>query len=107
MLPRVMVLFLMMLGSVKGAEGVVLLHGLSRTSASMAKMERALVSEGYVVLNCEMKNRRVITSVMAFLKFGQFRGGTEPAAAPNGGPVPPSGNSGVMEWPQSVSYIKC
>src|SRR5580765_2733773 len=57
MLPRVIVLFLMMLGSVKGAEGVVLLHGLCRTSASMAKMEDALASEGYVVLNCDYPSR--------------------------------------------------
>lgn len=54
---RVMVLFLMMLGSVKGAEGVVLIHGLSRKSASMAKMERALASAGYVVLNCDYPSR--------------------------------------------------
>ncbi|HWW00823.1 MAG TPA: alpha/beta fold hydrolase [Candidatus Acidoferrum sp.] len=57
MLPRGIVLFFVMLGSVKGAEGVVLLHGLGRTSASMAKMERALASEGYVVLNCEYPSR--------------------------------------------------
>ena len=57
MLPRVIVLFLMMLGSVKGAEGVVLLHGLWRSSASMAKMGDALASEGYVVLNCDYPSR--------------------------------------------------
>jgi triacylglycerol esterase/lipase EstA (alpha/beta hydrolase family) len=47
----------MTLGSVKGAEGVVLLHGLSRSSASMAKMDRALASEGYVVVNCDYSSR--------------------------------------------------
>lgn len=55
---RVVVLFLMMLSSVKGAEGVVLLHGLWRTSASMAKMESALASEGYIVLNCDYPSRK-------------------------------------------------
>jgi pimeloyl-ACP methyl ester carboxylesterase len=55
--PRILFLFLLTLSSVKGAEGVVLLHGLSRSSASMAKMERALASEGYVVLNCDYSSR--------------------------------------------------
>ncbi|MGJ8672165.1 esterase/lipase family protein [Rubritalea sp.] len=32
-------------------EGVILLHGLCRTSASMSKMERALTESGYSVLN--------------------------------------------------------
>lgn len=58
MLPGVIVLFLIAVGSVKGAEGVVLLRGLPRTSASMAKLEAALVSEGYVVVNGENPSRK-------------------------------------------------
>jgi triacylglycerol lipase len=54
---RFIFLFFMMLDSVKAAEGVVLLHGLWRTSASMAKVEGALVSAGYVVLNCDYPSR--------------------------------------------------
>lgn len=51
------VLFLLTFISAKAAEGVILLHGLARTSASMANMERALVAEGYVVLNCDYLSR--------------------------------------------------
>jgi len=32
-------------------EGVILLHGLTRTSKVMSKMQKALVKEGYLVLN--------------------------------------------------------
>src|SRR5580765_8495772 len=53
----VVAIFLLTLGSVKGAEGVVLIHGMSRSSASMIKLERALASEGYVVLNCDYSTR--------------------------------------------------
>src|SRR5262245_43215241 len=56
-IPGAIVLLSLTLGSVKGAEGVVLLHGMSRSSASMAKMERALASEGYVVVNCDYSTR--------------------------------------------------
>lgn len=52
-IPAVIVLFLLTFGSVKGAEGVVLIHGMSRSSASMTKLESALAAEGYVVLNCD------------------------------------------------------
>ena len=55
--PRILALFLLTLGSVKGAEGVVLLHGMSRSSASMVKLERALASEGYVVVNSDYPSR--------------------------------------------------
>src|SRR5688572_30823453 len=51
MLLRVIAFFFAMLGSIRGEEGVVLLHGLGRTSASMAKLERILASQGYVVVN--------------------------------------------------------
>ncbi len=38
-------------------EGVILLHGLCRTKASMAKMEAALTREGYVVANVAYPSR--------------------------------------------------
>ncbi len=46
-----------MLVPAKAAEGVILLHGLARTSASMVKMEKALTAEGYIVLNCDYSSR--------------------------------------------------
>lgn len=39
------------------AEGVILLHGLARTSRSMTKLETALKAEGYVVLNIDYASR--------------------------------------------------
>jgi pimeloyl-ACP methyl ester carboxylesterase len=38
-------------------ETVVLIHGLCRTSRSMAKMEKALVAEGYHVINVDYPSR--------------------------------------------------
>lgn len=38
-------------------ETVVLLHGLCRTSRSMAKMEKALVADGYNVINVDYPSR--------------------------------------------------
>jgi len=38
-------------------ECVILLHGLARTSKSMGKMEKALVQEGYRVLNVDYPSR--------------------------------------------------
>lgn len=38
-------------------ETVVLLHGLCRTSRSMAKMEKALVADGYKVINVDYPSR--------------------------------------------------
>jgi hypothetical protein len=38
-------------------EGVILLHGLCRSSASMTKMESYLRQDGYVVLNCDYPSR--------------------------------------------------
>ena len=39
------------------AEGVILLHGLARTSRSMTKLETALRAEGYTVLNVDYASR--------------------------------------------------
>lgn len=38
-------------------EGVILLHGLCRTSASMSSLEVYLSQNGYLVLNCAYKSR--------------------------------------------------
>jgi len=40
------------------AECVVLLHGLARTSASMNKLEKKLVQEGYYVVNIDYPSRK-------------------------------------------------
>lgn len=45
------------IATVSAAEGVILLHGLSRTSQSMERMESALVDAGYVVLNVDYPSR--------------------------------------------------
>lgn len=42
----------------KAEEGVVLLHGLSRSPGSMSRMERYLEAEGYVCLNVGYASRR-------------------------------------------------
>lgn len=39
------------------AEGVILLHGLARTAASMRPLEKALTAAGYVVLNVDYRSR--------------------------------------------------
>jgi triacylglycerol lipase len=39
------------------SEGVILLHGLARTSSSMAPMEAALSSHGFVVINVDYLSR--------------------------------------------------
>jgi triacylglycerol lipase len=41
-----------------GKEGVVLLHGLARTSHSMERMEAAFIKAGYVVLNVDYPSRK-------------------------------------------------
>ena len=38
-------------------EGVILLHGLCRTAASMSAMEAHLTLNGYLVLNCDYPSR--------------------------------------------------
>jgi triacylglycerol lipase len=43
--------------SASAKEGVVLLHGLCRTKASMTKMEAALTKAGYVVSNIDYESR--------------------------------------------------
>jgi len=46
-------------------EGVILLHGMCRTSASMSKMAAALQSAGYTVLNIDYPSRTASTEKLA------------------------------------------
>ncbi|HAR96825.1 MAG TPA: alpha/beta hydrolase [Deltaproteobacteria bacterium] len=66
LLRTAVVLLLLILGSeADGAEGVVLLHGLCRSSASMKEMERALAKEGYVVLNVDYPSRTATVEALS------------------------------------------
>ncbi|GJE17763.1 esterase/lipase family protein [Methylobacterium marchantiae] len=50
----------------QGVEGVVLLHGIARRSASLGRMERAFRAEGYQTLNIDYPGRRAsIESIVA------------------------------------------
>lgn len=55
LLPPVIACVLTM--SAQAQDGVILLHGLCRTNASMAKMERSLTAAGYVVVNIDYPSR--------------------------------------------------
>ena len=58
--------FMMMaLASASARETVVLLHGLARTSRSMAKLERALEAKGYDVLNLAYPSRKHSVEALA------------------------------------------
>ena len=46
-----------MTATAQAKEGVILLHGLARTSASMEKMKAALTESGYVVANLDYPSR--------------------------------------------------
>lgn len=50
--------------SVPNQETVVLLHGLCRTSRSMAKMEKALTAKGYNVINVDYPSRSATIEVL-------------------------------------------
>ena len=54
---RLFVLSLAMITTASAAEGVILLHGLARTSQSLTKLEAALTAEGYTVLNVNYPSR--------------------------------------------------
>lgn len=58
-------LLLAMTHSVQANEAVVLLHGLTRTSKSMHKMERALTAEGYIVHNLDYPSRKETVQALA------------------------------------------
>src|SRR5580698_1782465 len=47
------------------SEDVILLHGLCRTSHSMAKMQRALVDAGYTVWNVDYPSRTALIPELA------------------------------------------
>ena len=46
-------------------DGVVLLHGISRTTRSFQKMQRALEGEGYATLNLGYASRRKALEALA------------------------------------------
>jgi len=56
--------------SAQPSEGVILLHGLARTSASMEKMERALTDAGYQVANIDYPSRTASIDQLAAAVIG-------------------------------------
>lgn len=63
-----------------GPEGVLLLHGIARTSGSLRMLERRLRAEGYAVLNLDYPARRLGLAAIAC--------GLAPAVADFGATVP-------------------
>jgi len=66
--PRVILpfLFLTLLSAQASADDcVILLHGLARTSASLNRIETALVSAGYLVANIDYPSRSDVIEVLA------------------------------------------
>lgn len=49
----------------KSSDGVVLLHGMCRSSASMVRLERALVEKGFVVLNVDYPSRTASVEMLS------------------------------------------
>lgn len=52
-------------------EGVILLHGLGRNRASMAKMASALRRAGFIVLNVQYPSRRATVAVLSEATLGR------------------------------------
>lgn len=61
----------MFIGNLSAKEGVILLHGLCRSSASMKKMEKALQESGYVVENVSYPSRTAKIETLAEQAIGQ------------------------------------
>ena len=59
----------------RSTDGVVLLHGIARTSASMRAMQRALEAAGYPVLNLAYRSRHLPRACWA---WRTTRGGSSP-----------------------------
>jgi len=55
----------------RASEGVVLLHGLCRTGASMRKLEAALAAEGFAVVNVDYASRKAPVDVLADSAIGE------------------------------------
>lgn len=47
------------------ADGILLLHGIARTSASMRALQRALEASGYEVLNLNYRSRHLPLDALA------------------------------------------
>lgn len=56
--------------NLQAQEGVVLLHGLCRTTASMKRMERSLMEAGYVVANVAYPSRTASVEQLANAAIG-------------------------------------
>jgi len=56
--------------SAPAAEGVILLHGMCRTPASMVRMQRALEAEGFVVANVGYPSRSAGTESLSEAAIG-------------------------------------
>lgn len=54
---RALLLFPLLGATARSSEGVILLHGLARTSDSMERMEMAFAAAGYVVVNVDYPSR--------------------------------------------------
>ena len=52
-------------------EGIILLHGLGRSRASMAKMASALKGAGFIVLNVQYPSRRATVAVLSEATLGR------------------------------------
>lgn len=71
---RQIYLLIILVGSsvfVHAKEGVILLHGLCRTSSSMKQMQMALEEEGYRVRNIEYPSREADIKVLSELAIGR------------------------------------
>jgi len=73
-LPVLFMVWLLLPGMTTAAEGVVLLHGLCRTKASMAKLERALTANGFTVENVDYDSRRHTIEALGGQVIGEALG---------------------------------
>ncbi|MEH6580031.1 MAG: alpha/beta fold hydrolase [Amphritea sp.] len=62
---------LLFTGSVAASECVVLLHGLARTSSSMALLESSLENSGYHVVNVDYPSRTLAVKALAEQAVGE------------------------------------
>lgn len=66
------ILFMHLLSvDMEASEGVVLLHGLARSSASMGKMAKALSESGYIVVNQGYPSRSAAVEELSELAIGE------------------------------------
>lgn len=68
-------IFLAMIGNSNANDGVILLHGLCRTTRSMKKMEQALDDAGFTVVNAGYPSRTADIETLAELAVGKVING--------------------------------